>query len=52
MLNETENIRGKIEALQENLGKVIKGKEEVIKLSIVTLVARGHLLIEDYTGCG
>ncbi len=52
MFNGTEDIRGKVEALQENLGKVIKGKEEVIKLSIVTLVARGHLLIEDIPGVG
>lgn len=52
MFNGAEDIRGKVEALQENLGKVIKGKEEVIKLSIVTLVARGHLLIEDIPGVG
>jgi MoxR-like ATPase len=52
MFNGTEDIRKKVEALQENLSKVIKGKEEVIKLSIVTLVARGHLLIEDIPGVG
>ncbi len=32
--------------------RVIRGKDEVIKLSIVALLARGHLLIEDVPGVG
>jgi MoxR-like ATPase len=45
-------IKDKIERLQANIEKVIKGKSDVIKLSIVTLLARGHLLIEDVPGVG
>jgi MoxR-like ATPase len=52
MVIGAQDMREKIKTLQENLEKVIKGKEEVVKLSIVTLVARGHLLIEDIPGVG
>jgi len=40
-------------ALLENaLRKVIRGKNEVVRLSIVCLLARGHLLIEGVPGVG
>lgn len=42
----------KISSLQENVGKAIKGKPHVIQLAIITLLARGHLLIEDVPGVG
>ena len=45
-------IGKKIKALQENIGRVIKGKPEAISLAILTLLARGHLLIEDVPGVG
>jgi MoxR-like ATPase len=38
--------------LQESIQTVIRGKDEVIKLALVTLFARGHLLIEDVPGVG
>jgi MoxR-like ATPase len=39
-------------ALETALGSAIRGKREVIRLSIVCLLARGHLLIEDVPGVG
>ncbi|MEK6684617.1 MAG: MoxR family ATPase [Nitrospirota bacterium] len=42
----------KIRALQENIEQVIKGKPEAVRLTITTLLARGHLLIEDVPGIG
>ncbi|MBT3037590.1 MAG: AAA family ATPase [Candidatus Thiodiazotropha sp. (ex Codakia orbicularis)] len=33
-------------------GRILLGKQEVIKLSIACLLARGHLLIEDLPGVG
>ncbi len=41
-----------IDRLTEFISRVIKGKEEVIRYAIVTLLARGHLLIEDVPGVG
>ncbi len=40
---------GEIEAA---LGRVIRGKADVIRLSLACLLARGHLLIEDVPGVG
>jgi len=47
-----DNAPDKIARLQENIGQVIKGKSEIVKLALVTLIARGHLLIEDVPGIG
>ena len=36
----------------ENIGKVIIGKNEVIKLILTAMVAEGHVLLEDVPGTG
>jgi MoxR-like ATPase len=38
--------------LQRSISRVVKGKEEVIRMALTTLLARGHLLIEDVPGVG
>jgi MoxR-like ATPase len=38
--------------LLENVGSVVLGKPEVIKLAVVALLAEGHVLIEDVPGVG
>lgn len=38
--------------LELALGRTVRGKGDVIRLSIVCLLARGHLLIEDVPGVG
>src|SRR5262245_191749 len=42
----------KIELLQTVIERVIRGKPEAVRLAIVTLLAGGHLLIEDVPGVG
>jgi len=42
----------KIHRLQAAIETVIKGKSETVKLALVTLLAKGHLLIEDVPGVG
>ena len=42
----------RIEQLQAAIESVIKGKPEAVRLSIVTLIAGGHLLVEDVPGVG
>lgn len=46
------NAAQSIQALQDNIARVIKGKPAVIEMAIVCLLARGHLLIEDVPGVG
>jgi MoxR-like ATPase len=49
---KTSSAHGQIVELQEAIAHVVKGKEEAIQLALVTLLARGHLLIEDVPGVG
>ena len=42
----------KIDRLQQAIETVIKGKPEAVRLGIVTLIAGGHLLVEDVPGVG
>ncbi|MGA9055499.1 MAG: MoxR family ATPase [Terriglobia bacterium] len=38
--------------VQQSVQSVIRGKDEAIRLALVSLLARGHLLIEDVPGVG
>jgi MoxR-like ATPase len=40
------------ETIVTNVGTVIKGKDDVIRLAVLAMVAEGHLLIEDAPGVG
>jgi MoxR-like ATPase len=41
-----------IARLEHNVGRVLRGKPEVIRLALVSLIAGGHVLIEDVPGVG
>jgi MoxR-like ATPase len=41
-----------ITQLQSAIRRVIRGKDEAIELALISLLARGHLLIEDVPGVG
>lgn len=45
-------LTAKLPQLEMSLGRVLRGKPEVVRLSMVCLLARGHLLIEDVPGVG
>ncbi len=45
-------IQKKIAEIMENMQKVIVGKEEAVRLILVALLCRGHVLIEDVPGVG
>jgi MoxR-like ATPase len=42
----------KLKLLQESIESVIKGKSGAVKMAMVTLLAKGHLLLEDVPGIG
>jgi MoxR-like ATPase len=42
----------KLAELLRTISRVVKGKDDVIQLALTTLLARGHLLIEDVPGVG
>ena len=41
-----------LKRLQANIGSVLLGKPELIRLSLIALLAEGHLLLEDVPGVG
>lgn len=42
----------RVERLIQNVEKVVRGKPRTVRLAVVCLLARGHLLIEDVPGVG
>lgn len=42
----------RLEQLVSNVGQVVRGKESVIRMCLVGLLARGHVLLEDVPGTG
>ncbi|MFC1903511.1 AAA family ATPase [Chloroflexota bacterium] len=49
---DVSQVEQAAEKLVSNIGKVIVGKAEVIKLVMVALLCEGHLFIEDVPGIG
>ncbi len=52
MQTKTSNAGSQLAELKRSISHVVKGKEDVIQLALTTLLARGHLLIEDVPGVG
>jgi MoxR-like ATPase len=48
----SDELMSMLSRLLENVGSVVLGKPEVIKLAVVALLAEGHVLIEDVPGVG
>ena len=48
----TADSKTLINALIENVSKVIVGKTETVELALVALISNGHVLIEDVPGVG
>jgi MoxR-like ATPase len=44
--------RSLVQALKSNVRKVIVGKDEAIELTLIALLCKGHVLIEDVPGVG
>jgi len=49
---ETPAVAGPIRRLEENVARVVRGKPEAIRLAVLAILARGHVLIEDVPGVG
>jgi MoxR-like ATPase len=52
MIAEPPVALSKLSELESALGSAIRGKAEVLRLSLVCLLSKGHLLIEDVPGVG
>ncbi|HVL81024.1 MAG TPA: MoxR family ATPase [Actinomycetota bacterium] len=45
-------FRDRFEEMVSNIGRVIKGKDDVVRMSLTCLLANGHILFEDMPGTG
>ncbi|HLR03399.1 MAG TPA: MoxR family ATPase [Virgibacillus sp.] len=52
MMQEVPMYNPKISKVIDNINKVMVGKEEISVLSLVALLAKGHILLEDVPGVG
>ncbi|MFD1445106.1 AAA family ATPase [Oceanobacillus profundus] len=52
MIHGTSIYNDRIERVINNINKVMIGKEDVATLSLVALLAQGHVLLEDVPGVG
>src|SRR5204862_2891813 len=41
-----------VAAIVANLGRVVHAPEETLRMTVLCLVAEGHLIIEDFPGVG
>ncbi len=48
----TQSFAAHVQALEDNLGRVIQGKPDAIRLVVTALLAGGHVLLEDVPGTG
>jgi MoxR-like ATPase len=52
MTTQTLQVSSRAALLEKTLRSIIRGQDEVVRLSLVCLFARGHLLIEGVPGVG
>ncbi|MBS1831467.1 MAG: AAA family ATPase, partial [Acidobacteria bacterium] len=51
-MSRTAALAPRLGDLEASLSTVIRGKTDAVRLSLICLLARGHLLIEDVPGVG
>ena len=49
---DLDQVSRTLAAIEDNVRGVLQGKPEVVRLALITLIAEGHLLIEDVPGVG
>ncbi|WP_114453558.1 AAA family ATPase [Halopolyspora algeriensis] len=47
-----DHLHSTLERIAANMAQVLVGKPEVVRVTLVTLLAEGHLLVEDVPGVG
>ncbi|MGQ0504626.1 MAG: AAA family ATPase [Myxococcaceae bacterium] len=51
-LLDAKSAKAAMERIAQNLSSVVKGKRTQVELAVTSIVARGHLLLEDVPGVG
>jgi MoxR-like ATPase len=48
----SETFQARFEEMVDNVGRVIKGKDDIVRQALTCMLAGGHLLLEDVPGTG
>jgi MoxR-like ATPase len=51
-LGDVTELAASFQRIERNVATVVEGKPEVLRLSLIALLAEGHLLLEDVPGVG
>jgi MoxR-like ATPase len=51
-VTDFSHFQSSFDRIVDNIERAIQGKDEVVRLSLVALIAEGHLLLEDVPGVG
>ncbi|MGH2752004.1 MAG: AAA family ATPase [Actinomycetota bacterium] len=51
-VTDFSHFQSSYERIAANIERAIRGKDEVVRLALVALIAEGHLLLEDVPGVG
>ncbi|MQA99531.1 MAG: AAA domain-containing protein [Actinobacteria bacterium] len=51
-MTDFNHFKSAFESIVGNVEKTIQGKEEIVRLALVSLLAEGHVLLEDVPGVG
>jgi MoxR-like ATPase len=51
-IHDLQGAYGVVQRLRDRLQTAIRGRDEVIELIVIALLADGHVLLEDYPGSG
>src|SRR5215471_10174045 len=49
---QSSSVSARASAIEESLRNIIRGNDEVVRMALVAVLARGHLLIEGVPGVG
>src|SRR5690625_6019897 len=52
MYQKIRHEKDKVKGVLHNINKVILGKQDIVMLSLVAFMARGHVILEDVPGVG
>lgn len=52
LISNRNEFRQNFETIVENVERVIRGKDEVVRMLLVAMLAQGHVLLEDMPGTG
>jgi MoxR-like ATPase len=52
VISSRDDFRAAFDAVVANVGRVVKGKDSIVRMVLIAMLADGHVLLEDMPGTG